>query len=312
MDQFRTLRDFARAYGALCWNLSKVIPRKDLPMIFNTYVPVEGAPTSNLPLEDFADARQEVIQEIRRAPARRIDNILTRLHDHGRKLRVHSRVCSAATRSVRSIRFQFLAMGIATLVIAIAVAYLTVVAKASWYVPLCVCAGGIAAAAGFYIFGQWQAKARGRELLAGLTGVFESVYHNELILSGAADDLRALWSAVQERAVKALETLGIDSIRPLSRGEEKRLGQIIDKEIPALRAKVHDRIRELAAKGEFDGPVPPRTEEERHTEFRIPAVKAETSTPVEPAGEKKEEEGGETAPASEASSEPAGSSEGGS
>ena len=31
VDQFDKVQDFARAYGALCWNLSKVIHRKDLP-----------------------------------------------------------------------------------------------------------------------------------------------------------------------------------------------------------------------------------------------------------------------------------------
>ena len=31
VDQFTKVHDFARAYGSLCWNLSKVIPRKDLP-----------------------------------------------------------------------------------------------------------------------------------------------------------------------------------------------------------------------------------------------------------------------------------------
>ena len=50
MDRFDSLQDFARAYGALCWNLGKVIPRKDLPHIFTTYVPVEGAPAPKLPI----------------------------------------------------------------------------------------------------------------------------------------------------------------------------------------------------------------------------------------------------------------------
>lgn len=39
VDDFATVHDFARAYGALCWNLSKVIPRKDLPFIYTMYVP---------------------------------------------------------------------------------------------------------------------------------------------------------------------------------------------------------------------------------------------------------------------------------
>jgi predicted GTPase len=39
-DQFRKIHDFARAYGSLCWNLSKVIPRKDLPRIHTMCIPV--------------------------------------------------------------------------------------------------------------------------------------------------------------------------------------------------------------------------------------------------------------------------------
>jgi hypothetical protein len=41
VDQFNKIHDFARAYGSLCWNLSKVIPRKDLPRIYTTFIPAE-------------------------------------------------------------------------------------------------------------------------------------------------------------------------------------------------------------------------------------------------------------------------------
>ncbi|TYZ59349.1 hypothetical protein PybrP1_008529 [[Pythium] brassicae (nom. inval.)] len=49
VDDFRTVHDFARAYGALCWNLSKVIPRKDLPFIYTMYVPQEQRESPRLP-----------------------------------------------------------------------------------------------------------------------------------------------------------------------------------------------------------------------------------------------------------------------
>ena len=42
VDQFVHIHDFARAYGSLCWNLSKVIPRKDLPRIYTMYLPAEA------------------------------------------------------------------------------------------------------------------------------------------------------------------------------------------------------------------------------------------------------------------------------
>ncbi|RYH14845.1 hypothetical protein EON65_32835, partial [archaeon] len=47
VDQFNKIHDFARAYGSLCWNLSKVIPRKDLPRIHTMCVPI--APSSRSP-----------------------------------------------------------------------------------------------------------------------------------------------------------------------------------------------------------------------------------------------------------------------
>ena len=38
-DRFSSVFDFARAYGALCWNLSKVMPRKDIPPIYTMSTP---------------------------------------------------------------------------------------------------------------------------------------------------------------------------------------------------------------------------------------------------------------------------------
>jgi len=78
-DQFGKIHDFARAYGSLCWNLSKVIPRKDLPRIYTMCLPVaenkaeavasqqqqqqEPPPLSGL--VDLLTARDEVVAEVR-------------------------------------------------------------------------------------------------------------------------------------------------------------------------------------------------------------------------------------------------------
>jgi hypothetical protein len=93
VDRFRNIRDFARAYGALCWNLSKAIPSKDLPHIYNVYLPVDDTSSEgSLPLQDFDRTREEVAQEVQRAPHRRLDNVISRLYQHARRLRVHARV----------------------------------------------------------------------------------------------------------------------------------------------------------------------------------------------------------------------------
>lgn len=50
-DQFHKIHDFARAYGSLCWNLSKVIPRKDLPRIHTMCLPVKSTTLSESPFD---------------------------------------------------------------------------------------------------------------------------------------------------------------------------------------------------------------------------------------------------------------------
>lgn len=54
-DQFRKIHDFARAYGSLCWNLSKVIPRKDLPRIHTMCLPQKLLLLSDEDLSESAE-----------------------------------------------------------------------------------------------------------------------------------------------------------------------------------------------------------------------------------------------------------------
>lgn len=66
-DQFAgSIHDFARAYGSLCWNLSKVIPRKDLPRIYTMCLPIGDANADNFEttstfagMQDLHAAREE-------------------------------------------------------------------------------------------------------------------------------------------------------------------------------------------------------------------------------------------------------------
>jgi len=96
-DQFERIHDFARAYGSLCWNLSKVIPRKDLPKIYTMCLPVaENNKTTKaaIPaaLQDLHTARDEVVAEVRKAPARRMDNVITQLQDAVSQLHMHAAI----------------------------------------------------------------------------------------------------------------------------------------------------------------------------------------------------------------------------
>lgn len=52
-DTFKSANDLARTYGTLCWNLSKIISFKDMPMIYTSYLPkYEALPTLQNSISD--------------------------------------------------------------------------------------------------------------------------------------------------------------------------------------------------------------------------------------------------------------------
>lgn len=108
-DQFSKIHDYGRAYGALCWNLSKVIPRKDLPRIYTMYVP-ESDPKINKPLlsslvEDLDRSREDVKNVCLNAPKSRDDNLITRLLYYSQKLKIHIKVLHELKAKKRKINF---------------------------------------------------------------------------------------------------------------------------------------------------------------------------------------------------------------
>ncbi|CAE7235657.1 EHD2 [Symbiodinium natans] len=90
VDKLDNSVDFARAYGALGWALSKVIKRKDIPAIYTMFNDGMQSPTGRegLPLERFVKKREEVILEVMRVRERHNDNIITSLEETMRQMQM--------------------------------------------------------------------------------------------------------------------------------------------------------------------------------------------------------------------------------
>lgn len=88
VDECTNLDDLLRVYGTLCWNLSAMTGRKDIPKILLTYA------TSKAQLDDiekpFLDLvknqRQELTRTIFQAPHYRLDHLASFLEFHSRRL----------------------------------------------------------------------------------------------------------------------------------------------------------------------------------------------------------------------------------
>jgi len=242
MDRFESLADFARAYGALCWNLGKVIPRKDLPHIFTTFIPVEGAVPSKLPTQDFVTAREDLVKEIKRAPARRVDNLVTQLEEHAQRLLVHARVIDEAGRTLRGFRLKLWMILVVGVLFAGLAGAITIWAGVKWWISATVFgSAALLAWAGSFVISS-LVRSESESLLSGLSGVFERLYARELLVRDRIDDLHALWDKVHPRVKTSLEKMGILAFPKLSSEERDRLSGVLEKSIPDLRQKLQREL----------------------------------------------------------------------
>ncbi len=242
MDQFRSLHDFARAYGALCWNLGKVIPRKDLPMIFNTFVPVPKQPPAALPTEDFEEAREELAQEVRRAPARRVDNMLTQVQNFAERLRLHARVLDAAARELRSYRDRIRLIVLLLTVSSGAAGAFMFSSSGFSELSLGLMGAAIVFGVGGYYLGSALTRSREQQLIASLENISRQLYAREMLQRERSDDIQELWNVIAERTRRTATELGLASIPKLRARELSRLDEVVDVKIPKLRSQLHDSL----------------------------------------------------------------------
>lgn len=264
VDQFKKIHDFARAYGSLCWNLSKVIPRKDLPRIYTMYTPVttdrgnsgrslrfqdqHRAPAphnvadANLSwkssLADLEASRDDVIAEVRRAPERRVDNMVTHLYDSARQLRMHLEVMEVVRLELRAMRRSTLltsaAIGSAGFVTSLAALY---VMPTMWGFAATLSGSTIAGAAGYSLYANMQLDAKAAELAteAALDGIFRRIYAREMLDNDEFS--KSLWIRVKPNLQTAISTIGVRNLRPLAPSHLRDLDEIIDEQVPDLRRK---------------------------------------------------------------------------
>jgi len=242
VDRFGEIRDFVRTYGALCWNLSKAIARKDLPPIYNMYVPVPGhgdEPSSpGLPLGAFDRGREEVVEQIVRAPQRRVDNVVSRLYEYARRLRVHALTLDRARREIDRLKLR--TAGLAAVAVAVAglVAWLVKAAIPSVSTGAVLAIGGVGVLLAALVVVSMLLDLKHREIALrdGIDGVFARTFEREFAL-GDRGDLRVLWATVRDRTYRTLALFGARRAPRLRRSQATLLDRMVEARIPALRAK---------------------------------------------------------------------------
>lgn len=236
VDMFRSIEDFARAYAALCWNLAKVMPRKDLPQIYTTYTPLAELPVGTLPREDFDRARVSLIEEIHETPQRRADTMITRLSEHSARLDLHARIVDAAVHDARASRWAAYGWVVLAGLVVFAGAATTIFIGERDYSRIALAFASAAAVVGIaLILARRSIRKSIEHTLADLDGLFRRLYGRELLVREHAADLRALWDETRPRTARTLEQLGPLSFPRLGRREAKKLAGVRSSDVPSLR-----------------------------------------------------------------------------
>jgi hypothetical protein len=247
-DQFRRIHDFARAYGSLCWNLAKVIRRKDLPRIYTMCLPASfhslaaaGSPTaphSSLGpgLGDLDAAREDVVAEVFNAPARRVDNEVSRLAEAGALLKLHLKVVGDLASEYRRSRLTAgltLAAGW-SLALGIPLGIVT-----TGFLPLAQVAWGAAAGsvgmAGMTLLQIHRLSALSERLCTSEAA--EQAFVRLHARRGAGEDARAEWSRVAE-GLKSLLPVELREMGGISTVDLRLLSRIVEEDVPALRRSI--------------------------------------------------------------------------
>ncbi|KAL7532666.1 hypothetical protein ACHAXR_004775, partial [Thalassiosira sp. AJA248-18] len=245
-DQFKKIHDFARAYGSLCWNLSKVIPRKDLPRIYTMCLPVknEENSTSDISttealdqraLADLHQTRDDVLAEVMKAPKRRIDNVITNLHDSVHLLLMHSVVAEDVRKRYSKRQWENRVQELSSVVLGMGLAGLGM----HFSVPPQFTGGVVAATVlgvgGMNWFNSSKLKDVEEQLLSveELSASFQRTHPQEV---NEADEFYAsVWQRIRDPLRLSLWRTGLADFPAVKKGEIQELQRLLDDDIPKLR-----------------------------------------------------------------------------
>jgi hypothetical protein len=190
-------------------------------------------------MEDFEKARGDLIDALRRAPTRRMDNQITQMQSFAERLRLHAFVIDEAAKRYRRSRvlsytiqgLSFAALGVAAFVsgLLVALPVLAVVAVAA--VPL---------------FALVSVPLKKKRIIAQFDEIFEGLHDRELLVRDRAEDLRAMWEEVHPRAREVAEKRGLQSFSKMRRVDRDVLNELIEKDIPKLRSELYDALRDVS------------------------------------------------------------------
>mmetsp|Transcript_10266 Transcript_10266/g.12992 ORF Transcript_10266/g.12992 Transcript_10266/m.12992 type:complete len:578 (+) Transcript_10266:140-1873(+) len=254
-DQFKKIHDFARAYGSLCWNLSKVIPRKDLPRIYTMCLPnknPDGQENSSIGagLDDLHQSRDDVVAEVMKAPKRRIDNVITHLHDSVNLLLMHALIAQEIQKRYSKMLWDNRVQELASLTAGVSLSTIGMYAQLPMEFTGAAAAVTILGVGGLKWFNTSKLTEAEALLLTmeELSASFQRTHRREV--SDADEYTASVWERIRSTLQMSLKSDGLNDFPSISQGDLDELRRILDVEIPKLRRQASPS--HVGSNGMFD------------------------------------------------------------
>lgn len=116
IDECTSMIDLLRVYGTLCWNLSQITGRKDIPMIHLTYSAQDASETAGDEelsyLSHLQNQREELKKAVLQAPCYRLDNLASFVETHGERIAHFLEALISFRKRARKFRLKSFGIGL--------------------------------------------------------------------------------------------------------------------------------------------------------------------------------------------------------
>jgi hypothetical protein len=237
VDTFADVRDFARTYGALCWNLSRIARTKDMPHIYCTFIQeLASSRQRQIDLVDFLKSTEELEHEVSRVGTRRRSNVIGAVLDAARCLRLHATICQHVGMRLMAARLGLWLLS--GLMLAVSVWLMLYHRSQTIWIVTAVTL--LLFGVGLLVGSRGLLRRLLSRYISRLDALFHDLFHRELLEQSHSRFLEGLWESVKPKTIKFMQTVGPSGVpySPLWYSRIRKLKRVSEHDIPQILNRV--------------------------------------------------------------------------
>lgn len=186
-------------------------------------------------LADLHQTRDDVVAEVMKAPKRRIDNVITHLHDSVHLLMMHAQISNDVKKRYSKMVWDNRIQEVASLATGVSLSGIGIYAQLPMEFTGAAAAFTILGFGGLKWFNTTKLTEAESQLLTmeELSASFQRTHQREI--SDADEFTASVWQRIRGQLQISLNADGLDNFPTVSHAEFDKLRRILDVEIPQLR-----------------------------------------------------------------------------